>query len=85
MEEAGFKQVRVHDALAPFVWTSSFILWWKWKLGTRSRFAGNLLLRALAVLIAVTWLPLMVMLDIMISLLLPLTGRGDHIRATGVR
>lgn len=85
LEQAGFREVRVHDAFAPLVWTSSFVLFWHHTLGGRSRWARNFFLRLFTLLFAIVFLLPILATDLLLATLLPFLGRGDHIRATAVR
>lgn len=85
MEAAGFRDVRVKDAFAPLVWISSFVLAWHHTLGGKSRWAKNVFARLFTLLFALAFVLPMFALDVLLALSLPLLGRGDHIRATGVK
>jgi ubiquinone/menaquinone biosynthesis C-methylase UbiE len=85
LEGAGFRDVRVKDAFAPLVWISSFVLAWHHTLGGKSRWARNFFARLFTLVFALVFVLPMFVLDVVLALLLPLAGRGDHIRATGVK
>ena len=85
LEKAGFTDVRVHDSWAPLIWTISFMLWYHRYLGGKSRFAKNPLVILLSIILMFTWMPLLFVFDLILSLPLALAGRGEHIRATAVR
>ena len=85
LEEAGFRDVRVRDAFAPLVWISSFVLAWHHTLGGRSRWAKNLLARTFTLLFAITFFLPLLLADVVLAAVLPLVGRGDHIRATALK
>jgi len=83
LKEAGFVGVRVRGASAPFVGFSSFLIWWTWNFGRKSRvpphfqpllwpFAGVLGLAALLADGSLFWW-------------LGKGRRADHLRATGVK
>ena len=85
LADAGFTDVRVKDAFAPLVWTSSFVLAWHHNLGGRSRWAKNFFARLFTLLFAIAFFVPIVIADVVLAALLPFLGRGDHIRATAVR
>lgn len=85
LEEAGFRDVRVKDAFAPLVWISSFVLAWHHTLGGKSRWAKNVLARLFTLLFALAFVVPMLLADVLLAMVLPLIGRGDHIRATAVK
>lgn len=83
LESAGFCGVRIRGASAPFIGFSSFLIWWTWTFGRKSRvpqalrplflpFAFVLGLAALGFDLGSFWW-------------LAKTGRADHLRATAVK
>ncbi len=85
LEESGFRDVRVGDSWAPFIWTTSFILWYHATLGGRSRFAENKAVKMLSLFLAFTLLPTLAVVDVLGSVVAARVGRGEHIRATAVK
>lgn len=85
LDAAGFRDIRIHDAFAPLVWTSSFVLFWHHTLGGRSRWAKSFAMRLFTLLFALAFVLPILLLDLVLSALLPLFHRGDHIRATAVK
>ena len=85
LQQAGFQDVRVKDAFAPLVWISSFVLAWHHTLGGKSAYAKNVFARVFTGLFALAFVVPMMIGDVLLAVLLPLAGRGDHIRATAVK
>lgn len=85
LEKAGFVDVEVKDSVAPLVLTASLILWWKWNLGTASRFARNWAVRAFTIAFALTAFPVLVLLDVLLTPVMPRLGVGEAIRATAFK
>jgi SAM-dependent methyltransferase len=85
LEKAGFREVRIHDNIAPLMLTLSLIVWWRWNLGTKSRHRRNPLVWLLTIVFAITVFPICLALDLALSPLIPLLGMGEAIRATAVK
>jgi ubiquinone/menaquinone biosynthesis C-methylase UbiE len=85
LEKSGFRDVRVHDSWAPFVWISCVVLWWHEHLGGRSRWAKNILARLFTLIVMIVLLLPMLAADQILALFLPRLGLGEHIRATAMR
>ncbi len=83
LEEAGFEGVRIRGASAPFVAFSSFLIWWTWSFGRKSRVpkAAQPLLLPLAIFLGAAVLAG----DLAGFWWLAKTGRADHLRATAVK
>ncbi len=83
LEDAGFEGVRVRGASAPFIGFSSFLIWWTWTLGRKSRLPSGVQ----SVLWPLAILPGLFMLlgELASFWLLAKSGRADHLRATAVK
>lgn len=83
LEDAGFRGVRIRGASAPFIGLSSFLIWWTWTFGRKSRVPKQLrpLLLPLALLLGLAVLAS----DLGSFWWLAKTGRADHLRATAVK
>ena len=82
---AGFTGVRVRDSFAPFIWIASFVLFWHNTLGGRSRHAKSIPVRLLTLLTTVVVVPPFLVVDLLLSVVLPWLGLGDHTRATAMK
>lgn len=85
MEDAGFVDVEVRDCFAPLVWFSSFVLWYHHTLGGSSRWKKNIGVRLFTVLFTIVAIIPLLLADLFLAVFLPLIGRGDHQRATGLK
>jgi len=83
LKEAGFVGVRIRGASAPLVGFSSFLIWWTWTYGRKSRvprwFASMLLPLALA------FGTLVLLGDLASFWWLAKSGHAEHLRATAVK
>lgn len=82
---AGFTGVRVRDSFAPFIWIASFVLWWHNNLGGRSRHAKSIPVRLLTLVAVIVVVPPFLVADLLLALVLPWLGLGDHMRATAIK
>lgn len=83
LEQAGFCGVRVRGASAPFIAFSSFLIWWTWTFGRKSRVPKRLqaLFLPLSCVLGVAVLAF----DLSSFWWLAKWGRADHLRATAVK
>ncbi len=83
LEEAGFSGVRVRGASAPLIGFSSFLIWWTWTFGRKSRLPKRLqpLFLPLALLLGLGVLAF----DLSAFWWLAKSRRADHLRATAVK
>ncbi len=83
LEDAGFRGVRVRGASAPFIGLSSFLIWWTWTFGRKSRVPKRL--RPLLIPLALVLGFAVLVCDLSSFWWLAKTGRADHLRATAVK
>jgi 2-polyprenyl-3-methyl-5-hydroxy-6-metoxy-1,4-benzoquinol methylase len=83
LEDAGFSGVRILGASAPFIGLSSFLIWWTWNFGRKSRVPKSL--RPLLLPVAILLGLMILSFDLSSFWWLAKTGRADHLRATGTK
>lgn len=82
LTDAGYRDVRVRDAFIPGLLVLSAVIWWHWNLGGGSRHERNPLFLLLALVMALTAGPLLLLLDLLAAPLFALAGYGEVLRAT---
>jgi len=83
LEEAGFEGVRIRGASAPFLGFSSFLIWWTWTYGRKSRVSCHLALLLLPLAFSLGTLALVG--DLASFWWLAKSGHAEHLRATAVK
>jgi len=83
LKAAGFEGVRIRGASAPFVGFSSFLIWWTWTYGRKSRVPRHVAFVLWPLAFGLGALALVS--DLTSFWWLAKSGRADHLRATAVK
>jgi len=80
LKEAGFTGVRIRGASAPFIGFSSFLIWWTWTYGRKSRVPRSF--APVLLPLALTLGAIALLGDLASFWWLAKSGHADHLRAT---